>query len=176
MMAPGKLDILTVIPTTEIISKGIPYVKSLVVSTNKTAWAAFWSYFLRTWMNTYGMTHNTQQNNSQRRGGSVKQACFFFFCANIQGFEVWNVNSMSDEQVLLRNRTNNPLERHNRELNKIFPASHPNLLTFIETVKKNAIGYLKIMDDIRRSIRKAPGHGGVVVVKIPIGYYNFKAS
>lgn len=54
MLAPGRLDLLTMIPVNEIKTKGIPYVKSLLETTNKTAWANFWNYFEKTWLNTYG--------------------------------------------------------------------------------------------------------------------------
>ena len=177
MLAPGKLDILTVIPTGEIILKGIPFVKSLLKTTNPTAWAAFWSYFTKTWMNTYGI---------------VIFICVYIYISislslvlifliilvkiDFLGLEVWNVNAMSDDQVRLRNRTNNPIERYNRELNRMFPTSHPNLFTFIETVKLDSISYLKKID-IKKGVRVAAIFAGTArYIQIPREYHAYRPA
>jgi hypothetical protein len=46
------MNILTVIPHDEILSKGIPYCKHVIGASN-TKWSSFWYYFERTWMRDY---------------------------------------------------------------------------------------------------------------------------
>lgn len=66
-MTPGKLDLLTIIPTSEIETKGIPYVKSLLKSKNVGAWNTFWNYFTKTWMKTYGKNKNDTKNKKKAK-------------------------------------------------------------------------------------------------------------
>eukprot|EP00644_Phytophthora_capsici_P018272 jgi/Phyca11/127414/e_gw1.68.156.1 len=42
--------------------------------------------------------------------------------------EIWNVCGINRQLV---NRTNNPLERYNRELNNEFPTRRPSIRTFV---------------------------------------------
>lgn len=59
-MSPGIMDILTVIPVDEIVSHGIPYVRSKIDERgHKKAWNTFWSYFSQTWMKNYGPSCGT---------------------------------------------------------------------------------------------------------------------
>lgn len=46
--------------------------------------------------------------------------------------EEWNVHGVQHELVA---RTNNPLERFHRELNKAF-TDHPNIVTFVSTIRR----------------------------------------
>jgi hypothetical protein len=45
------LDVLTLIPEDEILTKGIAYVESVVGSSPK--WDLFWKYFKKTWIQTF---------------------------------------------------------------------------------------------------------------------------
>ncbi|KAG6617495.1 uncharacterized protein IUM83_02441 [Phytophthora cinnamomi] len=67
-MAPGVLDVLTVIPIDEIRCKGIPYVMS-IVNTKGTAriWAGFWDYFVRTWMTMFPPRYGTSTRRGARK-------------------------------------------------------------------------------------------------------------
>jgi len=88
----GKINILLIIPIDEIVTKGIPFVRSLVdESEYKTAYHNFWNYFTKTWMNDYNP-------------------------------QLWNLNSFAESDDILMNRTNNPLERYNRRLNELISA------------------------------------------------------
>lgn len=68
---------------------------------------------------------------------------------------------MTTDVADLRNRTNNPLERQNRELNSLFPTPHPNLLVFVETIKTDSTNNVAKIDQIKRNARKAPKHKGI---------------
>lgn len=87
VMTSGVIDVLTVIPISEIAEKGIPFVRSRVdESGHRGKWDTFWRYFKRTWMHTYDP-------------------------------ELWNVNAIVETTDIV-NRTNNALERFNRDLNE----------------------------------------------------------
>lgn len=68
-----------------------------------------------------------------------KWATFWAFCQrtwiNQYSPEGWNVHGMSKRIVA---RTNNPLERFNREIHAAFSTPHPNMATFIHTVEELA--------------------------------------
>ena len=85
-MKKGVLDVLTVIPKSEIKSKGIPYVKSLIDELNltksdKQKWAKFWKYFLKFWMSDENF------------------------------ISIWNINSNNSNEKEMHSRVNNGLER-----------------------------------------------------------------
>lgn len=73
----------------------------------------------------------------------------------------------------LRNRTNNPLERKNREFNKLF-GTHPDLLKFLSVIKEDASENVKLVEDVQNGIAKPPAHAGVVEVEIPKAFKDFK--
>ncbi|POM81478.1 Hypothetical protein PHPALM_542 [Phytophthora palmivora] len=58
---------------------------------------------------------------------------------------LWNVHGI---QQMIVNRTNNPLERFNRNLNGAFLISHPNILTFVRVIGDHASHYVTLLEDI----------------------------
>ncbi|KAG2897361.1 hypothetical protein PC119_g16668 [Phytophthora cactorum] len=55
VLRPGVIDVLTIIPVDQIADKGIRFVRAQMDETgNKTKWDAFWRYFRKTWMTSYG--------------------------------------------------------------------------------------------------------------------------
>ncbi|OWY90145.1 hypothetical protein PHMEG_00041860, partial [Phytophthora megakarya] len=61
------------------------------------------------------------------------------------GVEVWNVHGLDNELVA---RTNNPLERYNRELNYRIP-THLSMTTFVSAIKTLSAEYVGRLADIR---------------------------
>lgn len=53
-------------------------------------------------------------------------------------------------------RTNNPLQRFNRELNAAFDTPHPSLIRLVQTIVEISRRYVKLRDDIARSIASPP--------------------
>jgi len=51
-LAPGAIDVLCVIPRSEVMTKGIAYVKAIIRS-DSAQWTRFWKYFTRTWNSTF---------------------------------------------------------------------------------------------------------------------------
>ena len=50
-MAIGGLDTLTIIPRDEIVTYGIPFLRSVLDGTSATKWDVFWKYFAKQWLN-----------------------------------------------------------------------------------------------------------------------------
>ncbi|KAK1933972.1 hypothetical protein P3T76_011732 [Phytophthora citrophthora] len=61
--------------------------------------------------------------------------------------------------ILIVNRTNNPLERYNRELNGSFSTPRPNLANFVGVIEKHSHYYVTLLEDIARGRARAPVHG-----------------
>ena len=103
----GVINILTVIPIDEIVSRGIPYCRrGFDESAHQSQFDSFWDYFVKTWMIRYNP-------------------------------KVWNVHPFTSEnaEFTLINRTNNPQGRFNREMNDSFPTPHPTMTTFVKTIR-----------------------------------------
>ncbi|EGZ23107.1 hypothetical protein PHYSODRAFT_324361 [Phytophthora sojae] len=105
-------------------------VKGLEYSRSK--WRTFWSYFQRTWLETYPP-------------------------------EYWNVFGMRRDII---SRTNNPLERFHRELNKRFNA-HPPMKTFVTSLENLAREYVAQRTTVISGLAKPPERTGFVLPRQP---------
>ena len=149
-MTKYVLDVLTVIPPNEILSKGIPYVKSiiekeLVKQSDKDKWKLFWeTYFIKYWM------------SSER----------FIKC--------WNIHSEDDSHLDLQNRTNIALERYNRTLNDKLSSPHPSLLQFVTTMEEEGRLQVRRLDDIRNGKVEPPKLQGSTLFEPSLCYMNFE--
>ncbi|POM58719.1 Hypothetical protein PHPALM_36597 [Phytophthora palmivora] len=138
-MEVGVLDMLTVLPSTDVDPAGIRFVQRKIrrrcreVNTDYSDdhRSQFWVYFRRIWLIL---------------------------------FPVWNVYGM-DLQVV--SRTNNPLERFNRELNAAISTPHPSLSAFVGNIEGLSRRYVRLLDDITNRATAPPQ--GVVQIPIPIG-------
>ncbi|KAE8909486.1 hypothetical protein PF003_g5890 [Phytophthora fragariae] len=61
--------------------------------------------------------------------------------------EVWNVFGLDNELIA---RTNNPLDRFNRELNSRFPTPHPSMATFVTVIKTISQEYVRRVANVPR--------------------------
>ncbi|GMF15347.1 unnamed protein product [Phytophthora fragariaefolia] len=126
-MAPGVLDILTVIEPDLVDPKGIAWVQHRIkqeciakkVGYSRAQWRQFWVYFRKTWMERHFETE-------------------------------WNVFGIANTVVA---RTNNPLERFNREMNAVFKP-HPNLRHFVATIAKISTSYAQRQASITIGLRR----------------------
>ena len=142
----GVMNILTAIPIEEIIPKGIPYCRrGFDESRYQDKFNAFWDYFIRTWMIRYNP-------------------------------RVWNVHSFVSENAkfTLVNRTNNLLERFNRQMNEFFPTPHAPMSRFVETIRKIFEEYVSDLGRIQKGTMAKPVHLPVTVYEIPESYTNFE--
>jgi len=60
--------------------------------------------------------------------------------------ELWNVHGMSNRIIA---RTNNPLERFNREMNDAFATPHPNMATFVTTIEQLSRRHVATLEAVR---------------------------
>ena len=153
MMTRNVLDILTVIPRDEIYSKGIPYVKSIILpviigdENEMVKMGQFWKYFKKHW------------------------------CSDKKYIATWNINEPSNEGYLeLINRTNNALERYNRSLNEMFPMAHPSLLAFIKVLEEESRKVVKYVMNISLGHEIAPDHLPCSYGGIPLIYKTYNVA
>jgi hypothetical protein len=146
----GHLNLLCSIDINDIIPHGIPYIRSKMTAeelVHREKLDKFWTYFVRTWMNTYDP--NT-----------------------------WNVHSITTAhwtaQDILINRTNNPLERHNRTLNTNFPSAHPNMVNFVTTLRQEANNFATQLAHIQRGHQAPNQHQAPTIYAVPAEYLAFR--
>jgi len=65
-------------------------------------------------------------------------------------FDVWNISSAKEMNVDIVNRTNNALECYNRVLGEKFSAAHPNVFSFIDTIREMSKLLVAKLSDKRR--------------------------
>jgi hypothetical protein len=110
-------------------------------------------------------------------GNKTKWVAFwkYFTKTWLQRYDVglWNVNAQMAHGIDIVNRTNNPLEKYNRDFADCFNTVHPNLLTFIQVAKSNASSYVWLINNIRLGVEEAPAHASNSVVIIPPAYLSF---
>jgi hypothetical protein len=82
---------------------------------------------------------------------------------------LWNVHGNED----IVNRTNNHLERYNRRMNEVFPVAHPNILSFVDTIKTEANSYIETYNLIKAGRLAHPKHAPVRFATIPSDYEVF---
>ncbi|OWY96327.1 hypothetical protein PHMEG_00033432 [Phytophthora megakarya] len=71
---------------------------------------------------------------------------------------LWNVSEMQRNNVVMTNRTDNPLETYNSDFAARIGASQPGLLAFIKPAKEEAAAYVRLVDDIKRRHQSPTTH------------------
>jgi len=69
------------------------------------------------------------------------------------------------------NRTNNALERYNREMNNAFPTAHPTMLEFVTVIRSEALRMVQLYEDIKRGRQQKLPHRPVTLWPIPVAYH-----
>lgn len=106
----GTIDMLAVIDRARIADEGVNYVQRVIVSKcNETDVPNSASKWDRFWA--------------------------YFSRTRVRKYkpELWNVHGLDNQLVA---RTNNPLERLNRELNAAFPTPHPTMPVFVAVIEQ----------------------------------------
>ena len=85
----------------------------------------------------------------------------------IPKWNVYNVLQREDTLETVINRTNNPLERHNRELKTMFPKLSPSMETFVTNIPKMSSEKVNFLSIIMKGGAKPPPHLGLNVHQIP---------
>lgn len=108
LAANDLMELLTVIPVSEIENKGIPFMRSTFneKQEDREKFNAFWTYFTKNWLIRYPP-------------------------------EDWNVCGKDDKKkAIMVNRTNNSLERYNGTLQGRFKQSHPGVEYFVREMRQ----------------------------------------
>ena len=139
-MEEGVLDMLCIIPRSEIEKYGIPFLQAFLQEgangNTIEKWDAFWVYFSRQWLPIV---------------------------------ESWNICGENDEILECRNRTNNAVECYNRRFNDLFPAK-PSLLTFVKVLETESRAQATRLDEIRSGKRRPNVHKDLTIPKEHAGY------
>jgi len=149
----GLLLLLTIIDPAEILTKGIPYIRSKLRTLGKEAgyednFDLYWVYFQKTWMKYYAITD-------------------------------WNIHHLLSDpnSPEIRNRTNNALERFNRELHRYFTSAHPNIFQYIDAIKRVSQQYVDRCQRIQKGSELPPTHADEIrIPPIPADYNDFVAA
>lgn len=156
----GLLEMLTFINPAEIESKGIPYIQRTLTASGVTQgyeseMEEYWIYFVKTWVHTFEpLTWNVYHLITDEHGN--RKATF---------------EGLSEEECQLFQRTNNCLERFNREMNEAFPVSHPNLFQFIETIKDKSNKYVDIIRRMEAGHEQPYSHNTTLIFGYPPSDY-----
>jgi hypothetical protein len=135
------MNILTQVPIDEI-PKAIAYIRSRIDPSQSAATRvklnSFWNYFRSTWCQRYNP-------------------------------QTWNVNAFlqEDAEIMMINRTDNPLERFNRRMNQAFPTAHPTMQQFVVTIKGISKDYVYTLDRIAKGTMARPVHEPATIYPIP---------
>ena len=88
----------------------------------------------------------------------------------------WNVSHLSEEEKChIINKTNNPLERFNREYNEAINSVKPSMSHFVQTI--NRLSNQKVTDliNIKQKKAKKSKHRIVSYPKVPTEYYTWSS-
>ena len=108
LMAPGIVDVLTVIPPREIETYRLPFIRAQFHADDAQAHSKlelFFQYFKRTWMSQFYPTD-------------------------------WNISMFRANRAFIAHRTNNPLEPYNNRLNHLFNTHHPRIKVFASEFRR----------------------------------------
>ena len=140
------MDILAVVPKKELISKGVPFVCQMIenkfpnmTNNEKGAWKKFWAYFIQTWI---------EKPNY---------------------LDAWHLLDKDGHVKDIVARTNNALERFNRNMGEDLP-THPSLLPFVEMIKNESDNHVLRLDNIYNGNEQPPTYNDVYIPKLPLEY------
>ncbi|OWY99627.1 LOW QUALITY PROTEIN: hypothetical protein PHMEG_00029342 [Phytophthora megakarya] len=141
-MRKGVLDMLTVIPHNKIEGPGIQYVqdkiRSICAEENVAFTEPLWELFWSYFRKSWLKTYKPS---------------------------VWNVHDVDEAMV---SRTNNPLERFNREINAALPSPHPSLPAFVAMIQALSQRHVDRIDDMAKCrAKKRPRRRNIEPVNLP---------
>lgn len=148
----GMINMLAGIPIEDVEKYGVPFLmnhfKELQVTYPKLE--EFWKYFVKQWIDK---------------------------CPQ------WNVHDLlvgqtfasahNMDEVTIINRTNNPLERYNKEMKEMFPNAHPKMVDFVQAIREEASRYVIYLENVLRFKEKPNNHKSVTSPHIPDEYYAY---
>jgi hypothetical protein len=79
-----------------------------------------------------------------------------------------------DKDIILRNRTNNALERYNRHFAELLKVKHPHPKVLINAIREEGKHWSTRLKNIKSRFEKIPKVENVVPYHIPEDYHSFK--
>ena len=76
---------------------------------------------------------------------------------NTYGVQVWNISHLVESDLVIRNRTNNALERFNRTIKQKL-GMHPSLAKYVDGIKEISNDYVQRINDVREGRERQPQH------------------
>jgi hypothetical protein len=76
------------------------------------------------------------------------------------------------EDVIVRNRTNNALERFNRTIKETL-GTHPPIQKYVDGIKQISIDYVQRIENIRKNRERAPTYVSNRVSELPEDFYSW---
>ncbi|KAH9093759.1 hypothetical protein Ae201684P_016381 [Aphanomyces euteiches] len=129
-MSSGVLDMLNVIEPDKVEKQGIKWVRRKIKESCDEGGLGYskqkWSRFWKYFVKTW---------------------------IHLYPPHLWTVHGVRMDAVA---RTNNPLERFNRELNSSFGTPHPSLPRFVQVIEEISRKYVKLREDIQRGLAAPP--------------------
>ena len=143
MQEDGLFEVLTVIPPAKI-DKFITYIRerSPLQATYPAKMEKFWTYFKNQWCKP----------------------------SMIPKWNVYDILQREDALETVVNRTNNPLERHNRELKEMFQNCKPTMELFVTNIRKMSSDKVDFLNMIKKGKARPPPHLGLNVHQIPADF------
>ena len=141
----NSLDMLCIIPIDEILTKGIHFVRSnldeFVLKEDGNKWMEFWKYFISYW------------------------------CSDKQFMHTWNIHMKDAEYFyVLRNRTNNALERYNKKMNKAFLGMKPSFFLFVDVCEDESRDQYRVQGLLREGKMVIVHHKSARINAVPAIY------
>lgn len=146
MSADGLINILTHCPIEEIEVKAIPYIRERF---DEGEYKENFNAFWKYFLTTWMKLFKPDH---------------------------WNVHALTDKSDDVINRTNNPLERFNRRMKNAFPAAHPSMAVFVNTIKDLSVEYVSMLERIKRGTVPRPRHAPLSVTPLPEDYLNYVSA
>ena len=144
----NSLDMLSIIPIEEILTKGINFVRSnldeFVLKEDEKKWEEFWRYFIKYW------------------------------CSDKEFMNTWNIHMKEAEYFyVLQNRTNNALESYNKQMNKAFMGTKPCFCLFVEICEEESRNQCRVQGLLREGKMAIVHHKLARINKVPAIYISY---
>ena len=182
----GLLDILMVIPHSDIETKGKPkfylYLRFLSYNVLTSLYDTLGIDYIRHVL--MGVMNSWSEFEKTKTGEAVMLEAYFVYFMRVWmgifGPEYWSIYGrrgidVNDDYTLI-NRTNNPLERYNRTLGEHFVHAHPTLPMLIQVLREKAERYVELLQNIEMGMTKPTPHEPLYIPEIPEEYYCWRST
>ncbi len=147
----GMINMLAGIPVEDVAKYGVPYLMIQFQELQKTypKLQDFWNYFMKQWINKCSQWNVYDLLVGQQSPASAHNV---------------------DESTII-NRTNNPLERYNKDMKETFPNARPKMVDFVQVIREEAAKKVLYLENVLLLLEKPNNHKAVEAPPIPEEYF-----